>query len=186
MSWYQKKHSATDTYSGHQSPLICFFHLLRHTHTTFLLLVWNMSGSIFYDPHHTPCSIYVPDSLFPQSLSKFSLVYLLAMHIPLHTPYISSPTHCLLFAAHAQLPIPSQSVLLSTKIMSLCHLIVVSLNLLLGTLSCGLMPHIHLTILISARSTSFSFLRGHVSLPCIILLCTQNRKYATYCNVTRK
>jgi len=48
-----------------------------------------------------PCSIYVPDSLFPQSLS--------------------------------------------------------------GALSCSLMPHIHLTILISAhwRVISFSFLMGH-------------------------
>jgi len=33
--------------------------------------------------------------------SKFSLVYLLAWHPPLHTPYISSPNPCLLFAAHA-------------------------------------------------------------------------------------
>jgi len=30
--------------------------------------------------------------LVPQSLSKFSLVYLLAWHPPLHTPYISSPS----------------------------------------------------------------------------------------------
>jgi len=37
------------------------------------------------------------------------------------------------------------------------------------------MPHIHLTILISAlwSATSFSFLTGQVSLPCNILLCTQ-------------
>ena len=51
------------------------------------------------DPWHPPCSIYVPDSLFPQSLSNFSLVYLLAWHPPLHTPYISLPNHCRLFAA---------------------------------------------------------------------------------------
>jgi len=29
VSWYQKKHSPTHTYSGHQSFLICFLHLLR-------------------------------------------------------------------------------------------------------------------------------------------------------------
>ena len=46
-----------------------------------------------------PCSIYVPGSLFPQSLSKSPLVYLLAWHPHLHTPHISSPNHCLLFAA---------------------------------------------------------------------------------------
>jgi len=43
---------------------------------------------------------------FPQYLSKFSLVYLLAWHPPLHTPYISSTNHCLLFAAHAILSQP--------------------------------------------------------------------------------
>jgi len=37
-------------------------------------------------------------TVFPQSLSKSSLVYLLAWHPPLHTPYISSPSHYLLFS----------------------------------------------------------------------------------------
>jgi len=45
--------------------------------------------------------VHVHDSLFPQSLSKFSLVYLLAWYPPLHIPYISSPSHCFLFATHA-------------------------------------------------------------------------------------
>ena len=50
-----------------------------------------------------------------------------------------------------------------------------SLSSLLGNLSFSLMPHIHLTILISARwsATSFAFLTGQVSLPCNILLHTQ-------------
>ena len=29
VSWYQKKHSPTHTYRGHQSSLICFFYLLQ-------------------------------------------------------------------------------------------------------------------------------------------------------------
>jgi len=82
VSRYLKKHSPTHTYRGHQSSLI-------------------YASSIYYDPRHPPCSIYVLDSLFPQSLFKFSLVYLLAWHPPLHTPYISSPNDCLLFAEHA-------------------------------------------------------------------------------------
>jgi len=69
------------THRGHQSSLSVF--------------------SIYYDTWHPPHSIHVLYSLFPQSLSKFSLVYLLAWYPPLHTPYISSPNHCLLFAAHA-------------------------------------------------------------------------------------
>ena len=81
VSRYQKKHSPTHTHRGQQSPL--------------------SASSIYYDPWHRPCSIYMPDRLFPQSLSKFSLVYLLAWHPPLHTPYISSPNHYHLFATHA-------------------------------------------------------------------------------------
>ena len=50
-----------------------------------------------------------------------------------------------------------------------------SLSSLLGSLSFSLTPHIHLTILISARwcATTFSFLTGQVSLPCNMLLRTQ-------------
>jgi len=61
----------------------------------------------------------------------------------------------------------------STEIMS-SHASL-SLNPLLRTLSCSLMPHIHPTILISAcwSATSFPFLTGQVSLPCNILLLTQ-------------
>jgi len=59
----------------------------------------------------------------------------------------------------------------------LCHLILVSLSQPFTSelLSFSLMPHIHLTILISAHwsATSSSFLTGQVSLPCNILLCTQ-------------
>jgi len=76
VSRYQKKHSLTHTYRDHQSSLICFLHLLR-----------SMASSLF---NLHACQF------FPQSLSKFSLVYLLAWHLPLHTPYISSPNRCLL------------------------------------------------------------------------------------------
>jgi len=55
VSRYQNKHSPTHTYHDHQSSLICF--------------------SICYDPWHPPCSIYVPDTLFPQS-PKFSCLNL--------------------------------------------------------------------------------------------------------------
>ena len=80
VSWYQKKHSPTHTYRGHQSSLICFIHLIR-----------SMASSLFNPRAWRSFS----------TISKFSLVYLLAWHHPLHTPYISSPNHCLLFATHA-------------------------------------------------------------------------------------
>ena len=106
------------------SPINSKFHTHTHTHTTVLRLYgfcpgqpgWagtrsnihpltpivvinrRLSASyIYYDPWHPPYSIHVLYSLFPQSLSKFSLVHLLAWHPALHTPYISSHNHCLLF-----------------------------------------------------------------------------------------
>jgi len=50
VSWYQKKHSPTYTYHDHQSFLIYF---------------------IYYDPWHPPCSSYMSDSLFVQSIQLF-------------------------------------------------------------------------------------------------------------------
>jgi len=72
--------------------------------------------------HGPPYSIHTLYSLLPQSLSKFSLVYLLAWHPPLHTLYISSPSHYLLFAAHAHI-----IATCFTVVPRLCHLILVSL-----------------------------------------------------------
>jgi len=89
VSWYQKKRLPTHTYHGH--PL--------------------SASSIYYDLWHPLCSIYVPDSLFPQSLSKFPFDYLLAWHPPLHTflhPII------VFFLQH--MPIPSQPELLLTPL----------------------------------------------------------------------
>jgi len=72
-----------------------------HSLTPIVVISHPLSASsIYYDPWHPPCSIYVPDILFPQT--KFSLVYLLAWHTPLHTSNISSSNnHCLLFPAYA-------------------------------------------------------------------------------------
>jgi len=105
VSRYQKKHSPTHTHRGHQISLY--------------------ASSIYYDPWHPPYSIHALYSLFPQSLSKCSLVYLLAWHPPLHTPYISSSNHYLLFAAHAHTITTCFAV-----VPRLCHLILVSLSTL--------------------------------------------------------
>jgi len=108
-----------------------------------LILSWSLSAfSIYCDPSHPPCSIYVLDSPFAQPLSKSFLVYLLVWRSALHTPYISPPSHCLLFATLAHTNTACFAV-----VPRLCHLILVSLYFLLGTLSFTLMSHIHLTIL---------------------------------------
>jgi len=121
--------------------LHCIDCIVTHTHNHFTALwnfVWDNPGEPVPEetfthshlswssiiPYLLPpsCSVYVPDSLFPLSLSKFSLVYLLAWHSPLHTPYISSPSHCLLFAAHTHTIATCFAV-----VPRLCHLILVSL-----------------------------------------------------------
>jgi len=100
----------------------------RNIHPLTPVVVINHSLSAFsivYDTWHPPCSIYVLDSLFSQCLFKFSLAYLLAWHPPLHTPYISSPNHCLLFAVHAHTIATCFAV-----VPKLCHLILVPLSTL--------------------------------------------------------
>jgi len=53
VSWYQKKHSPTHTYHGHQPSLICFLHLLRsmavqqiHKNQTTIKPRWNMHAKM--------------------------------------------------------------------------------------------------------------------------------------------
>jgi len=64
-------------------------------------------------------------------LHLFTLVYVFAWHPQLHTLYISSPNHCLLFAAHAHTFAAFFAVV--PRLCRLCHLILVS-QPLLGTL----------------------------------------------------
>ena len=75
---------------------------LTHPLTPILIIRHSLwTSSVFCDPQHPPCSIYMLDSPFPQRLSRSSLVYLLVWNPLLHTPCISSPNHYLLFATHA-------------------------------------------------------------------------------------
>jgi len=158
VSRYQKKHSPIHTYRGHGSSLICFLHPLQSMQSClFNSHAWQSFSTISLQVFFG-----LPLGLAPSTL---------AWHPQLHTAYISSPNHCLVFTAHSHTIAACFAVV--PRLSSNPSL---SLNLLLGTLlSCSLMPHMHLTILISARwsSTSFSFLMGQVSLRYNILLCTQ-------------
>jgi len=147
----QKKHSPTHTYGGHQPSLICFHHLLRSMASFLLKLrAWQSFYTIsfqplFGPPLHLSSSTSYSIHFFTQSLSSF------CSKCPYHRNLFSCSTEIM-----SSNPSPS-------------------LSPLLGTLSCSLMPHIHLTILIFARwsATTFSFLMGQFSFPCNILLCTQ-------------
>jgi len=110
----------------------------------------------------------------------------LGLATPLHTPYTSSPNHCILFATHAQTIATYFAV-----VPRLCHLILVSLSLnsLLETLSFTLTSHIHLTILISAHwsTTSFSSVTGQVSTYYFAYnSCTVSSHYRWYIHIGKQ
>jgi len=151
VSHYQKKHSPTHTYRGHQSSLICFLHRLWSIASSLINLhAWQSFSTIslqafFGVPLGLAPSTSYSIHFFTQSFSSFCN---------------TCPYHCNLFCCSTEIMLSNPSL---------------SLKPLLGTLSCSSMPHIHLTIFISAcwSATSFSFLIGQVSLPCNILLRTQ-------------
>jgi len=155
-----------------------------HTHTTVLWLdfVWDNPGEpvpeeTFTHSHLSWSSII--SYLLPPSITihgilsvQFTCLIVFFHNLqvffglpPLHTPYISSPNYCHLFAAHAHTITTCFAV-----VPRLCHLILVCLS----TLYLELSPVLN-AILISAHwcATSFSFLMGQVLLPCNILLRTQ-------------
>jgi len=135
LSW--TTHSPTDTYCGHQLSLICFLYLL-----------WSMASSLF-NLHPWQC--------LPQFLQVF-------FDLPLGlVPFTSYSIHFFtqsLSSFHSRCLYHRNLFCCSTEIMSSDASL--SLNPLLVTLSCSLMPHIHLTILISAcwSATSFFFITG--------------------------
>jgi len=145
----------------------------RNIHPLTPIMVINhplSASSIYYNPWYPRCSIYVPDSLFPQSVSKFSWVTSCpgtptsySIHFffqSLSCVQSTCPYHWNLFCCSIEIMSSDPSL---------------SLNRLFGTLPFSLTPHIHLTILISAYwcATSFSFLMGQVWVPGNILLRTQ-------------
>jgi len=70
--WPSAATAPTHTYRGHQSSLICFLHSILSVQFTCLTVFFQVFFGLPLD-----------------------------LHPPLHTPYISSPSHSLLFAAHA-------------------------------------------------------------------------------------
>jgi len=142
VSQYQKKHSPTQTDRGHQLSFMCFIHLIWSTASCPLNpRTWQSFSTISLQVFFGLLLGLAPSTsysihFFTQSLSSIRNI----------CPYHRNLFRC------------------STKIMSSNPSL--SLNPLLGILSCRFTPHIHLTILISARwsATSFSFLMGQVSL----------------------
>ena len=102
-----------------------------------------------------------------QPLSRSCLVFLLVLDPQLHTPYLSSPNHHLLFAAHAH-----TNAACSAAIPMLCYLYVVSLST----------PYLGVCLL-ALRHTStwpFSSLLAKVP-PRFLSLQARSHFHATWC-----
>jgi len=98
------------------------------THTPIMVINHPISASsICYDPWHPPCSVYMPDSLFPQSPSFLWCTLGLAPST-LYSIHFS-PNCCLLFKSRAITITTCFAVALR-----LCHLILVSLSILYSEL----------------------------------------------------
>ena len=138
MGQYQKKHSPTHTHPDHRTSFINFLHLLRSiASSVFSLHAWQsfLTTSLqvlFGLPLGLGSSTSYSVHFFTQSSSSFRST----------CPYQRSMFCC---NTNAMSSTPS-----------------LSLSSLLGNLSFSLMPHIHLTVLISAHwsATTFSFLTG--------------------------
>jgi len=144
----------------------------RNIHPLTPIVVINhplSASSIFYDPWHPPCSVYIPDSFSTISLQVFFGLHLGLAPSTLYAIHFFTQS---LSSFCSTCPYHHNLFCCSTEIMSSNPSL--SLNPLLGILSCSLVPHIHLTIVISAHwsATSFFFATGQVSLPCNILLRT--------------
>ena len=132
---YQKKHSPAHTHPGQRTSFITFLHLKRSMASSlFSLRAWQSSRTTSLQ-----VLFRLPLGLGPST--SYSMHFF--------TRSSSS------FAAHAH-----TNTACFAAIPILRHLYLVSLSSLLGSLSFNLTPHIHLTILISARcsATTFSFL----------------------------
>jgi len=114
-------------------------------------------SSIYYDPWHPSCSIYMHDSLFAQSLSQ--VLFGLPLGLVLFTSYSIHLFIQSLSSFHNTCPYHRNPFCCSTEIMSSNSTL--SLNPLLGTLSCSLMPHIRpFSSLPTEMPPQFPFLRA--------------------------
>ena len=93
---------------------------------------------------HPPYAIYVLGSPFSPPMQRSSLVYLLVWNALLHTPYISSPNHYLLFATHAH-----TIATCFAEVAKLCHLFLISHLITLALLTTVHVYKLYLLTLIS-------------------------------------
>jgi len=115
-----------------------------HPLTPFQIIRHPLSASsMYYDPQHPHCSIYMLDCTFPQPLSRFSLVYLFVyfiLHTFLHQKFTTLFTAGA-YSFHNSCPYHRSLFCCSTNVMSSVPNL--SLSSLFGNLPFTLTPHIH-------------------------------------------
>ena len=111
----------------------------RNIHPLTPIVVINhplSASSIYYDPWHPPCSVYVPGSFFAQSLSRFSLVYFsISYSIHFFTQLLSSfcstcPYHGNLFCCNTNIMSSNPSHFLNPSLGSDIHLTTLKYHLI--------------------------------------------------------
>ena len=115
----------------------------RNTHPLMPILVIGHPlsvSSIYYDPWHLLCSVYVLDSSLWQPVSRSSLVFLLVLSTSYSMHFFTQSSSSLRSTC------PYQRSLFCCNTNALLSIPSLSLSSLLGNLSFSLMPHIHLTI----------------------------------------
>jgi len=152
---YQKKHSPTHTQPDHRTSCIIFLHLQ-----------WSMASSV-----HFTCLTILSDNLSPGPLWSSSWSWTLNFILHTFLPQSSSSFRS---------TCPYQCSLFCYKTNAMSSITSHSLSSLLGNLSFSLTPHIHLTILISARWSATTFLslqaRSHFHATC----CFTHNYYTTF------
>ena len=148
---YQKKHSPTHTHPDHRTSFITFLHLQR-----------SMASSLF-------------SLRASQSSRTTSLQVLFGLPLGLGSSTSYSMHFFTQLSSSFRSTCPYQCSLFCCNTNAISSMPSLSLSSLFGSLSFNLTPHIHLTILISARwsATTFSSLTGQFLLPCSMLLRTQ-------------
>ena len=111
LSWYQKKHSHTHTYPDHQTSFISLLNLLR----SIAYALFNLRA----------CA----DSLFAQSLSEFTLVYLLVWN-PLDHFILHTLLHLIIVFFMQHMHAHNIATCFAVVVPRLCHLFLVSLSTL--------------------------------------------------------
>jgi len=133
MSWYQKKHSPCHTYRGHQSPLICFIHLIRPWHPPYSVhipdnLFSTVSLQVFFDQ---PLGLAPSTSYSIHFFTQIIVFFLQQMAIPSHPVFTVVPRLCRLIFLAGQVSLQC-NILLCTQLLYNLPLTINDISLLVS------------------------------------------------------